>query len=203
MSNRKTFQVKCRGAAVIPHRAITEFQGELKSLARPNYEKLKKEILELGFSEPLSVWESKELQLGSDMPVIYVLNGHQRLRTVRQMEQEGYVIPPLPIVFIEADSPEQAARKCLALTSQFGQIEHDGLYEFMHQHGIGIDELEKSFRFPEVKMSTFRAEYFQEPLPKPEPAGKVFKLEISFPDRETRQGVFDELSNLGYEVKLK
>lgn len=201
--SRKTFRITCQGAALIHHRKISEFQGELKSLSRENYERLKGEILELGFSEPLSLWQSKEIDPVTGAPILYVLNGHQRLRTVRQMEHEGYFVPMLPVVFVEADSPEQAARKCLALTSQYGKIEHDGLYAFMHAHGIGIDELEKSFRFPEVKMASFREEFFEPKQPKPEKAGQVFKLEISFPDAETRQGVFDELSKLGYEVKLK
>ena len=49
----------------------------------------------------------------------------------------------------------------LALTSQYGEIEPQGLYEYLHESDIKIEECE-DYRFPEVNLDSFEDEYFRE-----------------------------------------
>ncbi|MBK8202452.1 MAG: hypothetical protein IPK68_09130 [Bdellovibrionales bacterium] len=58
MAKKQRIQIKCRGAESVPYDKLNPLQGNLKDLSDENYSKLKKEILELGFSEPISVWEN-------------------------------------------------------------------------------------------------------------------------------------------------
>lgn len=151
----KKIEIKVQGATALPYTELEPFQGELKSLHKDDYEKLRKQIISLGFSEPIAVWQHD----GHN----YILNGHQRLRTVSTMvEKEGFSCPPLPIVKVEARNHKEAKHKVLALTSQYGKIEKEGLYEFMHEAQIQMPEL-KDFKFPEVNLGKFEHEFFTTP----------------------------------------
>lgn len=160
MEEAKTVQIKCKGADNQSIEMLKPFQGALKNLSKKNYEKLKKEILTLGFSEPVSVW----LNDGN----IFLLNGHQRHRALTQMKDEGYYIPKIPVNYVEARDISEAKRKVLALTSQYGEITDQGLYEFMSEAEIGMPELEENFVFPEIDFDKFKAEFFEDESPEGE-----------------------------------
>jgi len=134
---------------------LREFQGDLKSLSAADYEKLRGEILQLGFSFTFAVWKS-----GTNA---FILDGHQRKRTLMKMREEGWRIPPVPVSFTFADSFKEAKQKLLGAASQFGKIEGQGLYEFMAEAQITVDELAERVRFPELDMQMFRQEYFEIP----------------------------------------
>jgi DNA modification methylase len=151
----RTIRIACQGALTLPHSELVPFQGGLKSLGEEDYAKLKTEITERGFSEPISVWQSD----GKN----FILNGHQRLRTVQQMAQEGWEIPPLPVSLIFASSYKEAKHKCLSLASQYGKVEGDGLYEFIMDAELDPEMVFDSFRFPEIDFEDFKAEFFDEP----------------------------------------
>lgn len=146
----KLVEIKCQGAERVPLDQLKGFQGNLKELSRENYEKLKHELLRHGFSEPISVWKRGDEYL--------VLNGHQRVRTLTAMRDEGYKIPDLPVSFVEAKDEKEAKEKILALTSQFGEITEQGLYEFTQVAGIDFEYLE-TLRFPEVNLDKFKENF--------------------------------------------
>lgn len=141
-----TIDIQCEGADSVDIRDLTEFQGDLKTLSPDNAQKLRNQILDIGFSEPIAVWRS-----GGEN---YILNGHQRLSVLLGMEADGYDIPPIPVSYVEARSYGEAKRKVLALTSQYGEITHGGLDEFLAETDIAdLDD----FRFPEIEMEDLEA----------------------------------------------
>lgn len=155
----KIIKIACQGAATVPLDELLSFQGNLKDLSKENYSKLKKEILELGFSEPVSVWREKT-EHGF---ALHLLNGHQRTRTLREMrDKEGYEVPAIPVSWVEADDLKQAKKKVLALTSQYGNMTTDGLHAFMHDAGLDFAEVDASFRFPEIDFPKFEVEFFKD-----------------------------------------
>lgn len=134
--------IKCSGTENHHPSELSDFQGDLKTLSDENYIRLKNAILELGFSEPFAVWHYDGK--------IFILNGHQRRITILRMEQEGYEIPDLPCIVVQADDIKQAKLKVLSLTSQFGSMSHDGLKEFCEQSDLEMSEVLDSFSFPEI-----------------------------------------------------
>ena len=179
----KWIRITCKGFAAIPYTELIPFQGQLKELADEDYKKLKTEILNLGFSEPVSVWQ--------DGGKNYLLNGHQRHSTIKRMvEQDGYTIGPIPISGVEAGCIAEAKRKVLAFTSQYGKMTPQGLYDFSIDAGIAPDEIKNRFRFPEIDLDKWDLDFFKEELPSdadedavPEPApepkvkmGEVYTL---------------------------
>ena len=149
----KQIQIKVTGAATLPIDELIAFQGDLKHLERDQYEKLRANIIELGFSFPFHVWvhEGKN----------NIIDGHQRLTALKLMrENEGFVIPPLPVNYVEAENLAQAKRKVLAAASQYGTFSDLGLLNFMKDAAIDLPELMGKFDFPEIDMQKFGAEHF-------------------------------------------
>lgn len=149
-------KVQCDTKLHIDIENLLEFQGELKSLSELNYEKLKKQILEEGFSAPIFVWKNDGK--------FYILDGHQRVRTCEKLKASGYKVPPLPAVEIFAKTKLQAKKKLLSYVSQFGKVESQGLYQFIMDAEIDIADME-DFEIPEIDMEAFKEEFFQDPPP--------------------------------------
>jgi DNA modification methylase len=133
---------------------LVEFQGNLKSLSQQNYERLKRSILDLGFSDPFNVWKDPKDGLWK------VLSGTQRLRTIKKMISEGYKCETVPCNLVEAKDKKEAKRKLLAAAATYGSLESQGLYEFMTEAEIELDELVQDFNFPEIDFPDFQEEFF-------------------------------------------
>jgi len=154
---------------------LTIFQGNLKDLSDANYEKIKKSILDHGIISPWHIWNNKDK--------FNILDATQRTRALLKMRDEGYKIPKVPVVFITAKSIAEAKRMVLALTSQYGNMTHDGLHEFINEAGISFDELKESFEFPEIDLAKFEAEFFEstdgntdaDEVPEVDPASVITK----------------------------
>ena len=130
LDRKKVIEIKCKGADTLPIDRILEFQGGLKELSKENEKKLRNSILKFGFIAPLFLWD--------DHGEWKLLDGHQRLKTLLKMREEGYDIPLLPVDYIEADSEEDAKRKLLHITSQYGEFTVDGFENFT----FGLDGFE-------------------------------------------------------------
>ena len=128
----ETIKVTCRAADLLPIDALTEFQGELKKITKANISKLKKSILKHGFTAPIFVWKEYDN---------YILDGHQRLKALCELRRDGYDIPLLPVAYIEAESEEDAKRKLLHITSQYGEFSLDGLQEFTEGMEFDFDSI--------------------------------------------------------------
>ena len=146
----RSVSIRCSGAKTYKLDELVEFQGNLKDLSEENYNKLKREILNHGFSEPIATWEHDGK--------IYILGGHQRYRVLKGLQAEGYFIPPIPCSIIQASDLKEAKEKVLAFTSQYGEITDTGLYEFMNEAGIDLSYLE-DLRFPEIDLDEWRESY--------------------------------------------
>lgn len=151
----KAIEITCRGATTAEISDLEPFQGNLKDLSKENFEKLKKEIIELGFSEPISVWENKGKK--------FILNGHQRVRTLIQMKNDGYKVPKIPINLVDAEDYKKAKKKVLALTSQYGEMTDQGLYEFLEECELDPKEIKEEMRFPEIDFEQFMENFYEEP----------------------------------------
>lgn len=116
--------VKARGNQTLPIDRLMEFQGNLKRLTQKNRERLMASILEKGFIAPIFVWD--------DAGEYRLLDGHQRLKTLLWMREKGWDIPMLPVDIIEADDEQDAKKKLLAITSQYGEFTTDGYAEFIN-----------------------------------------------------------------------
>ena len=147
-----TVRVTCRGADLADLATLRPFQGDLKRLSEENYEKLKTAILKYGFSFPMAVWKDGGRML--------CIDGHQRDKVLKRMEQEGYRIHRLPVDYIEAKNEKEAKEKILLATSQYGEMDGESLNNFLMESGLEFPELKSLIALPEIDLDRFSDQYF-------------------------------------------
>ena len=150
----KKINVSCSGAALVDLDELNPTQGNLKDLTKENYTKLKKQILKNGFSFPFHIWK--------DGKVMRCIDGHQRIRTLKAMRDEGYYIPKLPVDYIDAKDEKHAKELILANISEYGNMTQQGLYEFIETAEIDFKDLVDDYRLPEIDTDSFIDEFYKE-----------------------------------------
>lgn len=120
--------VRCKSADLLPLDQVVEFQGKLKRLSAVNRKRLTKSICTHGFIAPLFVWDNDGEWS--------ILDGHQRVKALLWMREAGWDIPMLPVDYIQAETEDDARRKLLAITSQYGEFETSVLAEWLE----GMDD---------------------------------------------------------------
>lgn len=131
--NDKTIAIKCDTKDKIELAEMTELQGTLKERTDIDYDKIKLSIIKYGFSFPFFVWKGE----GKN----YILDGHGRFATLCKMQKDGYLIQPLPVVYIEAESKAEAKQKLLRLNSQYGKMTRESVLEFASGLDLNFEEL--------------------------------------------------------------
>jgi DNA modification methylase len=139
----KEIKITCKAADGMALDELYEFQGELKTISDDELEKLKKSIVKYGFSFPIFVWKSK------------VLDGHQRLKAVKQLVFDGYKIKgnKLPVVRIEAKNEKEAAEKLLLINSRYAKIDEGGFQVFTSEFDLDLNEMTELIELPEIDFS--------------------------------------------------
>lgn len=153
----KEIKIACSGGGRIGYKFLIPFQGNLKSLSEENFQKLKRSILENGFTSPIHVWQAKGTK------EFYNLDGHQRCRVLEKLEAEGYEIPQIPINFIEAPNKDKAKKILLTHASSYGKVESDGLYEFICQSTVEPEYVRDYAHFHELSYKRFDDEFYDKP----------------------------------------
>ena len=134
----KEIRITCKVYDSVSINDLNILQGDLKEFSEEAYHKLRKNIIELGFSFPFFVWDDGEK--------LNLLDGTHRKITVDRMKLEGFIFPDkLPIVRIFAKNLQEAKRKLLASTSSFAKITEKGFLEFVNDIDFDRDDFDLSF----------------------------------------------------------
>lgn len=133
MKTIKTIKIECETKDYLDWHNITEFQGRLKIRDEADIEKAKTSILKYGWSFPFFVWVSGKTN--------YCLDGHARIKVLKALEEEGYLIPELPVVYIQAKNKTEAKQKLLRLNSNFGHFTKESVLEFAEDIDLNFDEI--------------------------------------------------------------
>lgn len=147
----KTIRIACRGAEAVQWDKLVPFQGALKTLSEENYQKFKAEILRDGFAEPITTWLREVKKMSGTHYEYVVLNGHQRLATIRRMvTEEGYSVPALPVSIVYVQDEKQANELVLALTAQYGEMTNESLAAFLRERNLPVKETLERFPHRDV-----------------------------------------------------
>lgn len=136
-------RVNIRGVVNLRLEDLNAFQEDIKILTDERYASLKEEILEDGFSF------SPHVFLDSDGKA-WILDGHQRRTCLERMKGEGFEVPIIPCMEVEAESLEHARRLVLAGTSQYGTFQPKKIVDFVKKTGLEGDGLVRRFVLPTV-----------------------------------------------------
>jgi hypothetical protein len=128
---------------------LKPFQGNLKELAKEEYDYLKKSLQDEGFFDPVTTWTDSE-------DTIWIIDGHQRLFV---MDSEGWDIDSIPIAPMPAKDREEAARRLLKKNARYGKVTGAGLNEFMTEFNISVADLVE-FTPPEIDYTAYKMEFY-------------------------------------------
>ena len=133
MKNIKTISIKCETKDYLKLEDMTVMQGNLKLREDADYEKIKKSILTYSFSFPFFIWRSGKTN--------YLIDGTGRHDCLLKMQKDGYIIPPLPVVYIQCKNKTEAKQKLLRLNSQYGKMTKESVLEFAEDIDLNFDEI--------------------------------------------------------------
>ena len=133
MKQIKTIKIECETKDYIDYHDLKEFQGGLKERKAEDFQKAKKSILRFGWSFPFYIYDDGETK--------WTLDGHCRLKVLKELEREGYTIPLLPCVYVNCKDAKEAKQKLLRLNSNFGKMTKKSVFEFADDIDLDIDEL--------------------------------------------------------------
>lgn len=133
MKQIKTISIKCDCKDFLKLEDMTVMQGNLKERNDTDYEKIKKSILTYSFSFPFFIWKSGKTN--------YLIDGTGRHSCLLRMQEEGYIIPDLPVVYISCKDKKDAKQKLLRLNSQYGKMTKESVLEFAEDIDLNFDEI--------------------------------------------------------------
>lgn len=140
--------IKCEGIKdSILLQDLVPFQGDLKKRTDDDVAELIQSITSEGLLMPFVVWRKDKQN--------FLLDGHGRLQALRNIpdtEKQKF-----PVLFVEADSEEDARKALLQITSSYGKITKKGAVQFTATI--------KGYRAPSVNKVLYRP-VKTKPLPK-------------------------------------
>ena len=138
-------KINCSSGHVADISDLRESQGDLAVLTAAARDKLKAALIEHGICAPFAVWWD-----GSHGNL---LDGHARLRVLKDLRGDGYSIPFVPVSYVSAVNREQAMRILLSLRSDFHVTSVDGLNGFLQSMDIDVGSIEDTVNFHGIDLN--------------------------------------------------
>lgn len=171
----KTIAIRCEAAGFEDFHLIEDLQGKLKKISREDLDKLKGLIVSKGIIAPSFVWRKPGGGLA-------YLDGHQRHKAYTELEKDGFLVPLIPVVYIQADTFEDAKEKLLAVTSQFGSFDLEGMDDFMA--GLDVEKIIREIRLVDTPIDFDLEEATTGSIDLPALEGKKAEVEFAEELRE-------------------
>jgi hypothetical protein len=115
------------------------------------------------------------------------------------MQKDGYIIPPLPVVYIQAKDKKEAKQKLLRLNSQYGKMTKESVLEFAEDIELNFDEI----ALPDSVIDFSSDEGDEETKEKPEVEfNESYSVVVQCINEEECEEVFNTLTSQGYKCKV-
>ncbi|GHU83523.1 hypothetical protein FACS189468_8690 [Spirochaetia bacterium] len=136
----KTIQISCDTKDTLDWRVIKPLQGNYKKRTPEQVEKLCNLIIKRGIRFPSFI-----TKIGDE---VWAIDTHGRLLAYEELEKRDYIIPPVPVVYINSKSKKEAKQLLLECDSRYGTASQEGFDEF-------VDDLDISVFDDEADMNGF------------------------------------------------
>ena len=90
-----------------------------------------------------------------------IVDGHQRIATTKELLKDGYEIDKIPVIEIEAKTESEVAEKLLLLNSRYAKITDEGLYEYINEFNLDLEDFKADLEIPEIDIDSFFTGYFE------------------------------------------
>ena len=117
-------KIMCQTPEVIRLGKLTPFQGDLKRRTSKDVMSLANSIKDEGLLMPFAVWRHEGVNS--------LLDGHGRYQALTELALQDNEIATqdFPVIYIEAETEEQAKKSLLQITSSSGNITKEGAIKF-------------------------------------------------------------------------
>lgn len=115
------FTIKCKTQDTLALAQLEPFQGSLKRRSDAVVSELADSILSEGLLMPFVVWQTPD---GANK----LLDGHGRLLALKKLNTP--LETELPVLYVQADSEDEAKRSLLQIVSSYGTISKKGALAF-------------------------------------------------------------------------
>lgn len=106
-----------------PVEQFVELQRDFKLRNTDSLIKLKDRILEAGFKYSFKAWRDPE-------GTLHIIDAHQRRAALLELQEDGYLVPPIPYELIQAANKREAVKEIAFINSTFGDLNpHTDLFE--------------------------------------------------------------------------
>lgn len=147
MNIDKAISIKCLSEINVPYKELNFFQGKLKSIEKSKFDDLKKSLIKSGLPLAFHIWiDSKGKK--------WLIDGHHRWLAFEALESEGYFIPPIPCILVNAKTKKEAAKIVLVANSRYAKMTQESISDYMIDFELSVDDLDL-LDIPELDMSTF------------------------------------------------
>ena len=102
----KVIQIKCEAKSYYQLDELYHLQGKHKSIDKDRFDKLKKSLISDGIPISFHVWSDKKNK-------VWTIDGHHRVLALKALRDDGYNIPSLPCVIVQANNKKEAAKAVL------------------------------------------------------------------------------------------
>jgi len=191
MKEIKTISIKCETKDFLKLAEITEFQGELKKRNEEDINKIVKSIKKYGFCYPFFVWKHDGIN--------HILDGHGRYAAMKKLDELGFIIPELPVVYVDCKDEQSARDLLLRLNSSYGKMSKESVLEFIGDFDIDLSNFELAAGI--ISFDTEEEfDFDDEPEPE-EPRNKLGVL-VSCETEQEMEQVFYKLQKMGLSCKM-
>lgn len=128
-------KINCQTKDTLKIIDMVAFQGNLKKRTQKDIDELKESLLSEGLMMPFAIWK-KPLEQTEESDIIehlmYLLDGHGRREAIIQLAttDPNYLNVDWPVVFIDAETEDDARKALLQITSSYGKITKQGVKQF-------------------------------------------------------------------------
>lgn len=188
-------EFKCLIEDTLPYTSLLPFQGGLKSYTDEDVAKLAESLRTKGQKTPFVIWHqpvpagTSPADWHSKQPH-YVIDGHRRLMAIAKLaEHEPELLQQsYPVLFVVAETAEEAKDALLEISSQYGKITKKGLVNFLKDApAINVAKMGIKVKLGAAKPIA--------PGPKPAHTHAILKLKIP---REKVSEVMQVLQQVSY-----
>jgi DNA modification methylase len=138
----KTISVNVAGNNTLPWAVLKGYErNTLKVAEGRDIKPLKAAMVNRGFNFPVYIWADH----------LYIIDGAGRMEALAALESDGYVIPDLPIVEIQAANMQEAKALVLQASSEHGRVSQASYNEFVLD--LDMSELMAEISFPDIKLT--------------------------------------------------
>ena len=107
-------EIKCDTENAVSLNDLQYFEKDIKIRNSYDIKRMKQSIEKSGFICPLFIWKKDRKD--------FVLDGKTRVMALLQMAEEGWKVSNIPVVYIEAETENEAKEKVLQVNSRYGKI---------------------------------------------------------------------------------